>query len=84
MPAIKNVVEDQLASSTNDWYTLIDKSIRAKAKFLLPLSVFKKIDLTYPVFINDLNGFYIIEEIEQYVSGEQEVVINLIKLPDEF
>ena len=82
LPAIKNTVNYETSKSNKNWYELIGNSIKVEAEFLLPINVFKNIDLTYPVYINDLNGFYIIEEVEEYSDEETPVNVKLIKLPD--
>lgn len=63
-----------------EWYNLVDRALRVVGKFLLPVSVIKTLDITKPVYINDLQGFYIIEEISEYTDSKTVVNIKLIKL----
>jgi len=56
--------------------------LRVVAKFLLPVNVIKTLDITKPVYVNDLGGYYIIEEISEYVDSKTAVNIKLIRLVD--
>lgn len=79
--AVNNVNYADLPDGVLAWYNLIDQSVRCKALFLLPLDVVKNVELGEPVYINDLGGFYIIEEIEEYIDAQTPVSVKLIKLP---
>lgn len=79
---INNVNYAVLPSGINEWYNLVDRAIRIKAKFMLPVEVVRTLDLSKPVFIEELGGFFIIEEISEYVNGQTLVEVKLIKLID--
>lgn len=82
LPKLANVNYAILPSGVRQWYDLVDKAVRVNAKFLLPVDVVKNIDLSQPVYVEELGGFYIIEEIAEYVNGQQQVTVKLIKLID--
>lgn len=82
---VSNVNYADLPNGVLSWYNLIDQSVRCQSKFLLPLDVVKNIKLEEPIYINNLGGFYIIEEIEEYIDAQTPVNVKLIKLPiDDF
>ena len=66
------------------WYSLIDESIRVEAKFLLPVNIIRDLDLSEPIYVEELGGFYIIEEIKEYSNQHTPVNVKLIKLPNGF
>ena len=80
LAAIHNVNFAATPSGVADWYNLIDNSVRANPSFLLPLDVVKNLDLRKPIFVSQLGGYYIPEEIEQYVDSKTPVSVKLIKL----
>tara|TARA_B110000902_G_scaffold264597_1_gene346507 strand:- start:257 stop:2383 length:2127 start_codon:yes stop_codon:yes gene_type:complete len=80
LPAIYNVNFSVATGGINAWYGLIDNSVRAKPSFLLPLDVVKNLDLRKPIFISQLGGYYIPEEVEQYIDSKTPVSVKLIKL----
>ena len=80
LPAIYNVNFAVAPSGVSDWYGLIDNSVRAKPTFLLPLDEIKNLDLRKPIFVSQLGGYFIPEEIEQYVDSKTPVSVKLIKL----
>lgn len=75
-----NVNYGDLPSGINTWYRLVDNAIRVEAYFLLPLEIIKGLDLSEPVYIGELGGFYIIEEVSEYENSSQPVKVKLIKL----
>ena len=80
LPAIYNVNFAVAPSGVNNWYYLIDNSVRAKPSFLLPLDVIKNLDLRKPIFVSQLGGYFIPEEVEQYIDSKTPVSVKLIKL----
>ena len=80
LPSIHNVNFSVAPIGVDDWYSLIDNSVRAKPSFLLPLDEIKNLDLRKPIFVSQLGGYYIPEEIEQYVDSKTPVSVKLIKL----
>tara|TARA_R110002073_G_scaffold27337_1_gene88378 strand:+ start:9214 stop:11328 length:2115 start_codon:yes stop_codon:yes gene_type:complete len=80
LPAIYNVNFVTAPDGVSDWYNLIDNSVRGKPSFLLPLDVVKNLDLRKPIFISQLGGYYIPEEVEQYIDSKTPVSVKLIKL----
>jgi len=84
MPFLQNVNYSELPEGQDQWYTLIDSSIRCTPTFLLPQNVIRYLDIKKPVYINHLGGFYIIEEIIAYDDVTVPVRVKLIKLPSEW
>ena len=80
---IYNVNGLVLPNGTKYWYDLIDKSVKTQAKFLLPVDRMNQLDMSLPVYIEELGGFFIIEKIEEYVNGQTPVTVKLIKLIDD-
>ena len=66
------------------WYKLVDKAIRVDAKFLLPVEIINGLDLSEPIYVEELGGFYIIEEVKEYSNETKPVTVKLIKLIDNF
>lgn len=80
LPLIANVNYGSIPAGVAEWYQLIDQAVRIKAKFLLPVQEIRNLDLSKPVYIGDLGGFYIIEEISEYIGPNIPVTVKLIKL----
>jgi len=80
--AALNVNYSSLPIGVREWYTLVDRAIKVEAKFLLPVSEIKELDLSKPVFVEGLGGFFIVEEIAEYVNAQTTVNVKLIKLVD--
>ena len=77
---VYNVNYSDLPEGIVSWYGLVDKAVRAQATFLLPLKVIRELDLTEPIYIRKLGGFYIIEEVPEYIDAQTPVRVKLIKL----
>ena len=75
-----NVNFFNISDSVKDWYNVINNSVKVTASFLLPLQEIKDLDLSVPCYINDLNGFYIIEKVEEYIDAQTPVDVHLIKV----
>ena len=82
LPLIQNVNYTIVPQGVRNWYELIDNSVRAKPKFLIPINVAKNLDLRLPVYVGQLGGFYILEELEGYEDSNTLVNAKLIKIPD--
>jgi len=80
LPSIYNVNFAVAPSGVSDWYNLIDNSVRVTPSFLLPLDEIKDLDLRKPIFVSQLGGYFIPEEIEQYIDSVTPVSVKLIKL----
>lgn len=80
LSAVYNVNGLNLPNGLVEWYDLIDNSVRAEAVFLLPVEKIKYLDLSEPIFLENLGGFYIIEKIEEYVDSQTPVLVKLIKM----
>lgn len=80
VPLIGNVSFLDLPSGLLDWYTSVDESVKAEPLFLLPIDVVKNVDLSEPVYIRELMGFWIIEEIAEYENSQTPVVVKLIRM----
>jgi len=65
-----------------EWYKLIDEAIRVETSFLLPVLDVGDFDLSIPVYVEELGGFYIVEEIAEYTNSQTPVRVKLIKLID--
>ena len=81
LPALANVNYSVAPQGVRDWYELVDTSVRAKPSFLLPLDVAKNLDLRVPIYVGQLGGFYILEELEGYQDSSTIVKAKLIKMP---
>lgn len=84
IPIMANVNYGQLPYGVESWYKLIDQALKVEAKFLLPIDAFRNLDMSQPVYVEQLGGFYIIEEVSQYTNGSTPVSIKLIKLINTF
>lgn len=82
LPYIQNVNFTIVPSGVSWWYNLIDTAVRSKPTFLLPAEIASKLDLRKPVYVGQLGGFYILEELEGYVDSSTPVRAKLIKIPD--
>lgn len=82
LPLIQNVNYTIVPEGVTSWYDLVDNSVRAKPKFLIPVDVAKNLDLRLPVYVGQLGGFYILEELEGYEDSKSLVNAKLIKIPD--
>ena len=80
VPKIVNVNMTELPSGLNEWYNIIDGAVRVKASFLISPSVFVKFDIKQPIYLRQLGGYFIVEEVEEYENGESPVKVTLIKL----
>lgn len=69
-----------LPSGLVEWYDLIDNSAKVEAMFLIPVLEIKDLDMSEPIFVEGLGGFYIIEEIQEYVDAQTPVLIKLVKM----
>lgn len=83
LPLLSNVIYSDgfLPIGIKEWYLLVDESVKSQATFLLPILVLRTFDISLPVYIESLGGFYIVEEIEEYTDNVTLVKVNLIKLP---
>ena len=81
LPLIQNVNYKIVPSGITNWYDLVDNSVRAKPSFLIPIDVARDLDLRLPIYIGQLGGFYILEELEGYVDSSTIVNAKLIKIP---
>ena len=80
--ALANVNYADLPAGVEEWYRLVDSAVRVDAKFLIPIDVIHNLDLSKPVYIEELGGYYIIEEIAEYINNRTPVTVKLIKLID--
>ena len=83
LPLINNVNGLVLPTGTEYWYDLIDKSVKVEAQFLIPVDRMNTLDMSLPVYVEELGGFFIIEQIQEYINGQTPVTIKLIKLIDD-
>ncbi len=79
---LSNVNYFTLVRGVDEWYKLVNEALKITGKFNLPVSVIKTLDITRPIYVNDLQGYYIIEEISQYTDRKKSVDVKLIKLID--
>ena len=82
VPKIENVRFSFLPIGVLEWYRLVDQAIKANPKFLLPIQLVRNLDLSIPIYIEQMGGFYIIEEISQYENPQKKVIVKVIKLVD--
>lgn len=83
LPYIQNVNFTVVPDGVTWWYKLVDSSVRAKPSFLIPINEAKNLDLRKPIYVGQLGGFYILEELEGYQDSSTVVKAKLIKIPDE-
>ena len=75
-----NVNYAELPEGVESWYRLVDEALKVEAMFMLSIDVFRNLDLSEPIFVEQLGGYYIIEEVSQYTNGSKPVKVKLIKL----
>lgn len=80
LTAVYNVNGLVLPSGILEWYNIIDTATKAEATFLLPVEVVKNLELSEPIYVEGLGGFYIVEEVPEYVDSFTPVKVKLIKL----
>ena len=79
-----NVNYGRIPKGVELWYELVDKAVRVEGKFLLPIDVVRSLDLSEPIYVEELGGFYIIEEIKEYSNQFTPVTVKLIKIPNNY
>lgn len=80
LTAVQNVNGAILPSGLSDWYSIIDECVKCEATFLLPTIEVLEVDMSEPIYVEGLGGFYIIEEIQEYIDAQTPVKIKLIKM----
>ena len=80
VPMVFNVNLAELPNGLNEWYNIIDGAVRVKCSFLISPAVFVKFDIKQPIYLRQLGGYFIVEEVEEYENGESPVKVTLIKL----
>ena len=80
LPALYNINYGTPPTGVVAWYNLIDNAVRARPSFLLPIEQIRNLDLRKPIFVDQLNGYYIPEEVEQYVNSQTKVSVKLMKI----
>ena len=82
LEALQNINYFTLPIGVIEWYNLVKRGLKVKGKFLIPNQDFRNLDLSKPVYVGQLGGYYIIEEMSEYIDGQNPVDVNLIKLID--
>lgn len=82
LAALKNVDFTNITSGLIELYRMVDEAVKADPQFLLPIDIVREVDLTIPIYLVDLGGYYIIEEIAEYENSTTRVVVKVIKLID--
>jgi hypothetical protein len=83
LPKLANVNYGQIPDGVASWYQLVDNAIRVEAEFLLTIDTIRDLDLSKPIYIEQLGGYYIIEEVREYTNSITPTKVKLIKLIDE-
>lgn len=83
LPLIANVNYSILPEGVKEWYHIVENAVKGQATFLLPVDVVRNLDLSTPIYVEEMGGFYIIEEVSEYMNPQTEVKVKLIKLIDE-
>ena len=83
LPKLANVNYARIPDGVASWYQLVDNAIRVEAEFLLTIDTIRDLDLSEPIYVEQLGGFYIIEEIKGYTNGSTPTKVKLIKLIDQ-
>ncbi|AXQ66566.1 MAG: structural protein [Caudoviricetes sp.] len=83
LPEVSNVIysDGYFPVGIKEWYYLVDVAVKCQATFLLPISVIQNFDISLPIYSEALGGFYIVEEVGEYIDDLTPVKVNLIKLP---
>lgn len=79
---VENVNYAALPSGVKYWYRLVDEAVRVECQMLLPIDVFRNFEISEPIYVEELGGFYIVEEIKGYQDQSTPVTVKLIKLID--
>lgn len=82
-PKLANVNYARIPAGVESWYQLVDNAIRVEADFLLNTDTVRDLDLSKPIYVEQLGGFYIIEEVKEYTSRSKPTKVKLIKLIDQ-
>ena len=77
---VVNVNYSTISRSIQEWYNLINTSIKVDAQFLLPVQEVSNFRLDTPVYVEELGGYYIVEEISEYTDSYTPVTCKLIKI----
>ena len=77
---VYNVNGLNLPNGLVEWYDIIDNSVKVEGTFLIPVDEMKTLDMSEPIYVEGLGGFYIIEEVQEYVDAQTPVNIKLIKM----
>jgi hypothetical protein len=80
---VANINYAELPNGVSEWYNLIDRALKGTGTFLIPVQVIKTLDISEPIYVEKLGGFFIIERIEEYVDAQTLVKVHLIKLLDD-
>lgn len=80
LESVYNVNYLNLPRGTKQWYQIIDEAVRCESIFLLPIEVVRNFDPSEPIYVETLGGFYIVEEIQEYIDPQTPVSVKLIKL----
>lgn len=83
LPKLANVNFATLPTGVQQWYHLVDEAIKVEASFLVPIDVMNSLDMSNPIYVGDLGGYFIIEKIEEYIDSKTPVVVKMIKLIDD-
>jgi len=78
---VQNINYLSLPRGIEEWYNLIDIGLRVKVQFTIPESTIKTLDIKKPVYVNDLLGFCIIEEVKEYINSTVPVDLYLLRAP---
>jgi len=83
LPVLSNTIysDDYMPVGIKEWYYLVDVAVKGEVSFLLPILVIQTFDISLPIFVESLGGFYIVEKIGEYEDNLKVVKVNLIKLP---
>lgn len=68
-------------TGVEEWYDVVEQSIKCEATFLLPIYVVQNFDISKPIFVEALGGFYLVEEIPEYIDDVTPIRVKLIKVP---
>jgi hypothetical protein len=83
LPKLANVNYARIPDGVASWYQLVDSAIRIEAEFLLTIDTIRELDLSEPIYVEQLGGYFIIEEIKAYTNNRTPTKVKLIKLIDE-
>jgi hypothetical protein len=86
LPELSNINYSILPSGIESWYNIVDVAVRSSPTLLIPMPVIRDLKLSKPIYIGEMNGYWLVEEISEYKNSSEPVTAKLIRVlnPGEF